>query len=97
MTGIASNEAYIVFDDRDIAPWVVVRTEKHIAVSVVYLSYAALRIGDHSVTGTIVGLEGDGAGTNGLVVAHGLDGDGVCGGVPNLYIVNKPVVDVARV
>ena len=47
MAGIASNEAYIVFDDRDIAPWVVVRTEKHIAVSVVYLSYAALRIGEH--------------------------------------------------
>ena len=59
--------------------------------------YAALRICDHGVTGAIVGLEGYGAGTDGLVVAHGLDGDGVGGGVPNLYIVNKPVVDVARI
>lgn len=47
MAGIASNEAYIVFDNRNIAPRVVVRTEKHVAVSVVYLSYTALRIGEH--------------------------------------------------
>ena len=71
----------------------------HGVVALLHLGqgYAALRIGEHGVTGAIVGLEGYGAGTDGLVVAHGLDGDGVGGGVPNLYIVNKPVVDVARV